>query len=152
MKKQVILICALIFLPVSAFANTAYVPIAVNAASGAFSACSCYYMTNISDVNEDVTFSLFNTDGTSYTGTIDYPIYISAIGQQFSLGPHQTASFCLPNTSPSFSFGGSGQIDVVAADGVGRSSLMVAQGNYLTFRSNITASSSAIIINGGKPF
>ncbi|WP_152424596.1 hypothetical protein [Aeromonas diversa] len=146
--KKVLL--AAIIISSHSFANTAYVPFNSKSSGGNQSSRTCFYMTNIADVDVDATFRTFKEDGVEYLGEIVSNKYIIALNTPFKLSPKQTASFCLPPKAPSFE--GSGQIDVVASDGIGRGQLMVAQGHFLIYLSGSNATTSTIVINGGMPF
>lgn len=132
-----------------ASAGTSYIPSFVTSSSGTW----CALISNVSNVNVDVTIKVFNAQGTLYTGPTynDVSKYAIAgkLNTPFTLAPNQTGNICT-NQVPDDSTRGYGVVqgvpsnpnDAANAYLIGRVFYTSAAGGY----------SQTYTINGGNPF
>ncbi|GAB3010908.1 hypothetical protein [Bowmanella dokdonensis] len=142
MKKYTIL--ALAFSNLSAHAGNAVIPYWTVTASET----ACFSVSNISSSDVGFKVTLFDQNGSKYSGALLYPVNISALDQDTNLPAKSSASFCLQkNSSNKF---GHGFITTSESSDEGAKNFVVANGRQVY---SVNSAHSALIpINGGLPF
>lgn len=110
---------------------------------------SCFRVSNTSNVNADVKFTLYKGDGQEYTGALRATSLISSLNTPFVVPPKNTAYFCLETISGVEV--GYGVIEGKASAPHTGEVKLVAHGQYAEVLSN-TRFGYTIDINGGQPF
>lgn len=106
---------------------------------------SCFTVSNTSGVPADVTVHLYNQNGEEYTEKLSSTIYITAVGETYTLPALATSRFCTPPTSQGGL--GFGTIEAHAASGYQGQVKVVANGWY-----HNNAVGFSIPVNNGQPF
>lgn len=141
MRKTLAL--GLFALSTSVFAGTADIPNWQVDTAG----YSCFRISNTSNVEAKINVHLYTQGGTEFFGGISDAIYISALGQEYSLPAMATSRFCVNKGPVNVGFG---SIEAKAADGYPGKARIVAHGIYHTFSAPYV--SYTIPIHNGMPF